>query len=184
MWRCQLQTKVSCGSLWTRGATWYLWPPFARAPGLQGRWKLFHGKGHDVRTFGLQNLGNRPAGSAWKTTLYSAGEFNKVGSFRRCSRKKAELLLWRRARAATMLPRCGALHSGWIPDETTHGHIGQLDSQLLQAKKVIDKKIIGQTATWNQKQYYHCMQDTLLTECCQPLSWYKWIIYFWSIFVT
>ena len=91
MWRCQLQTKVSCGSLWTRGATWYLWPPFARAPGLQGRWKLFHGKGHDVRTFGLQNLGNRPAGSAWKTTLYSAGEFNKVGSFRRCSRKKAEL---------------------------------------------------------------------------------------------
>ena len=41
------------------------------------------------------------------------------------------------------------LHSGWIPDETTHGHIGQLDSQLLQAKKVIDKKIIGQTATGN-----------------------------------
>ena len=51
-----------------------------------------------------------------------------------------------------MLPLCSsasAVHSGWIPDETTHGHIGQLDSQLLQAKKVIDKKIIGQTATGN-----------------------------------
>ena len=140
MWRCQLQTKVSCGSLWTRGATWYLWPPFARAPGLQGRWKLFHGKGHDVRTFRLQNLGNRPAGSAWKTTLYSAGEFNKVGSFRRCSRKKAELLLWRRARAATMLPRCGALHSGWIPDETTHGHIGQLDPLNYKPKRWLTRK--------------------------------------------
>ena len=141
MWRCQLQTKVSCGSLWTRGATWYLWPPFARAPGLQGRWNFFHGKGHDVRTFGLKNLGNRPAGSALKSTLYSAGEFNKVGSFRRCSRKKAELLLlWRRARAATMLPRCGALHSGWIPDETTHGHIGQLDPLNYKPKRWLTRK--------------------------------------------
>ena len=147
MWRCQLQTKVSCGSLWTRGATWYLWLPFARAPGLQGRWNFFHGKGHDVRTFGLKNLGNRPAGSALKSTLYSAGEFNKVGSFRRCSRKKAELLLlWRRARAATMR-WCAAQ---WVDSGRNHTwpYWATGPSQL-QAKKVIDKKIIGQTATGN-----------------------------------
>ena len=96
MWRCQLQTKVSCGSLWTRDATWYLWPPIARNWSLQGRWNFFHVKGHEVRTLGFKFGPDRTTGSAWKWPLYSAGEFNKVGSFRRCSRKKAELLLWRR----------------------------------------------------------------------------------------
>ena len=53
-----------------------------------------------------------------------------------CSKRQQELL-------------CTCTVGGFRTDETTHGHIGQLDSQLLQAKKVIDKKIIGQTATGN-----------------------------------
>ena len=135
MWRCQLQTKVSCGSLWTASATWYLCALPTRAPGLQGRWKGRYGVNHDVRTFVFKNFENRSAGRVWKWGLYFAGEFGRWVHF--------VGVLGRKLRRTN-----DAVHSGWIPDETTHGHIGQLDSQL-QAKKVIDKKIIGQTATGN-----------------------------------
>ena len=54
MWRCQLQTKVSCGSLRTRRATWYPCRPLLTAPDLRGQPDQNQIDGSDVRKPGCK----------------------------------------------------------------------------------------------------------------------------------
>lgn len=114
MWRCQLQTKVSCGSLWTQDATWYLCRSISQPHGLGFQFFLLTLQAHNVRVQGFEFEPDRSVGSGLNRALYSAGELQEVGSFRRCSSRLEEESYY----------SLYILHSGWIPDETTHGHIG------------------------------------------------------------
>ena len=111
MWRCQLQTKVSCGSLWTRSATWYLCALATGARGLQGRWKSLHRVKQYVRTLGFKNFANRLIRRVAKGGLYFAGEFGRWVHFVGVLGRKLRLL------RRTSYQRCGAQ---WVDSGRNH----------------------------------------------------------------